>query len=359
MMKPENIAHALRLVFWETTTACNLECIHCRRLDVSQSLSKDDLTTDESLQLIDSIREIGTPILVLSGGEPLVRPDIFDIAKYATNKGLITALATNGTLINDEIALKIKESGIHRVSISIDGADSNIHDNFRGIKGSFAQAINGLNILKSRGIGVQINSTIAKHNAFAIEKIYELAIALGADALHFFMLVPVGCGVNIVQSHQLEAKKYEELLGWIFEKSLENKIQIKATCAPHYFRIMKQKQKQLPPLKKETQDRPKHAMSAITKGCLAGTAVCFISHKGDVFPCGYLPVSAGNIRNEALEDIWNNSSVFIRLRNSKNLTGKCLQCEYHNVCMGCRARAYYQSGDYMAEEPFCIYQPGV
>lgn len=351
-MKPKNNAHALKLVFWETTTACNLECIHCRRLDISQSLSKDDLSTEESLKLIDSIKEIGTLILILSGGEPLVRPDIFDVAKYATDKGLITALATNGTLINDEIAVKIKESGIHRVSISIDGADSTIHDKFRGIEGSFEKAINSFNILKSKGISVQINCTIAKHNAFQIEKIYELALYLGAHALHFFMLVPVGCGVNIAESHKLDAKKYEELLNWIFEKSQENKIQIKATCAPHYFRILRQRAK-----KSGIDVLTKHGMSAMTKGCLAGTSVCFISHKGEVFPCGYLPVSAGNIHNESLKDIWANSPVFNRLRDTKNLTGKCFKCEYHNICMGCRARAYYQYSDYMAEEPYCIYQP--
>lgn len=347
-------ANKLQLVFWETTAGCNLECVHCRRLDVSSQLMKDDLTTQQAFRMIDSIAETGRPILVLSGGEPLFRPDIFEIAEYTTKeKGLICALATNGTLVDARIAEKVKASGIQRVSISLDGADAETHDSFRKLKGSFNRAIEGLNHLKKAGVEVQINSTIARHNAHQAKELYQLALDLGAVALHIFMLVPVGCGVEIADEEMLDPKKYEELLNWFYDVSKENKIQTKATCAPHYFRIMRQRAKE-----EGIKITPKtHGMAAMTKGCLAGSSICFVSHKGQVFPCGYLPVEAGNVLKESFKSIWEKSSVFARLRDTDQLGGKCGICEFKKVCEGCRARAYYETGDYMEEEPYCIYEP--
>jgi len=344
----------LHLVFWETTAGCNLECIHCRRLDISQQLMKDDLTTEQSFRMIDSIAEAGSPILVLSGGEPLFRPDIFQIAKYASGeKGLTCALATNGTLVNAEIAEKIKASGVQRVSISIDGSTAEVHDAFRKIQGSFNRALEGIRHLRRIGMEVQINSTIARHNAHQIKDLYQLALDLEAVALHIFMLVPVGCGVQIAKDQMLTPEKYEELLNWFYDISKENKIQTKATCAPHYFRIMRQRAKE-----EGIKITPKtHGMAAMTKGCLAGSSICFVSHKGEVFPCGYLPVEAGNVLNKPFKEIWESSPVFERLRNPDLLGGKCGVCEYKRVCEGCRARAYYETGDYMEEEPYCIYEP--
>ncbi|HUU50038.1 MAG TPA: radical SAM protein [Nitrospinota bacterium] len=348
-----NVENQLRLIFWETTAGCNLECIHCRRLEVSKKLTKEDLTTKESFALIDSIVEAGNPILVLSGGEPLFRPDIFDIASYAKLKGLVLALATNGTLVNNEIAKKIVDSGIQRVSISIDGANARTHDDFRKLKGSFDIAIKGYKSLKALNMSLQINCTIAKHNVDQLEELFTLAEDLKADALHLFMLVPVGCGVEISEEQMLSPEKYEEVLNWFYERSKKAKIETKVTCAPHYFRIMREKAREV-----GIKITPKtHGMSAMTKGCLAGTAVCFISHKGDVFPCGYLPVSAGNIKKESLKEIWENSKVFEDLRNPGLLEGKCGICEYRKVCEGCRARAYAATKNYLSEEPFCAYQP--
>ncbi len=350
MMNKKNI---LRLVFWETTAGCNLECIHCRRLDVAKELLKDDLSFEESCKMIDNLTELGKPILVLSGGEPLIRPDIFDIAKYAVGKGLTVALASNGTLIDDETAKKIVDSGIRRVSISLDGIGE-VHDNFRKMEGSYDSAVQGMRRLQALGMEVQINSTIAKHNIHQLKEIYQNAIDLRAVALHIFMLVPVGCGVQIAEDQMLEPETYEEALEWFYEISKEKKIETKATCAPHYFRIMRQKAAE-----EGIRITPKtHGMAAMTKGCLAGSAVCFVSHKGEVFPCGYLPVEAGNIRRQNLREIWEKSELFADLRNPELLKGKCGACEYKKVCEGCRARAYYDSGgDYMAEEPYCIYVP--
>ena len=349
----KNVQNQLRLVFWETTAGCNLECIHCRRLDVSTQLAKDDLTTQESYEFIDELIEAGKPILVLSGGEPLFRPDIFDIAKYAVKKGLTVALATNGTLVDEAMAKKIVDAGVSRVSISLDGADAETHDKFRKLKGSFERAIEGFNHLKNAGMSMQVNCTIAKHNENQLHDLYNLAVNLGAVAIHIFMLVPVGCGVEIADDQMLEPEKYEYILNEFYDLSKDAKIQTKATCSPHYFRIMRQRAKE-----EGVTITPKtHGMAAMTKGCLAGTGVCFVSHKGEVFPCGYLPVNAGHVKKQPFKEIWKDSPVFMRLRNTDLLGGKCGECEYKKVCEGCRARAFYETGDYMAEEPYCVYKP--
>lgn len=349
----KNVKNQLRLLFWETTAGCNLECIHCRRLDVSKEIVKEDLTKEEAFAFINSLVETQRPIFVLSGGEPLFRPDIFEIARHAIDCGLTVALATNGTLIDERLAKKIVDTGIQRVSISIDGADAETHDSFRKLPGSFQMAIRGINHLTHLGMEVQVNCTIARHNVEQLKDLYELALKLNAVALHIFMLVPVGCGVQIAEDQMLPAQKYEESLNLFYDLSKNAKIQTKATCAPHYFRIMRERAKQ----EGITVSPKTHGMAAMTKGCLAGTAVCFVSHKGEVFPCGYLPVNAGNVKTQSFAEIWNDSKVFNNLRNPDLLEGKCGICEYKKVCEGCRARAFYQSGNYLAEEPYCIYEP--
>jgi len=352
--------HQLRLLFWETTAGCNLECVHCRRLDVSRELMKNDLTTEESFRFITNLANFAKPILVLSGGEPLFRPDIFDIAAHARHHGLPVALATNGTLITETVAEKIVAAGIRRVAISIDGADETTHDNFRRQPGSLAAALNGFRNLKRLGMSMQINCTITKHNVHQIETLYAMARDLGADALHLFMLVPVGCGVQIAESNMLPADEYERVLNWMFDKSKLGGLHLKATCAPHYFRIYHQRRTEVsaPDSGLRTQDSGHPGMAAMTKGCLAGSAICFVSHTGEVFPCGYLPVSAGNVKRQTMADIWENAAVFHRLRDDSLLEGKCGCCEFKRVCMGCRARAFYETGgNYMAEEPYCIYEP--
>lgn len=343
----------LRIVFWETTAGCNLACVHCRRLDVSKALSKKDLSYLQSLEVIEQIAKVGSPILVLSGGEPLFRPDIFDLARFAKAKGLEVALASNGTMIDEGVAHKIKSSGIRRVAISLDGPNSNVHDGFRGESGAFEKALAGCRAIRKEGVSLQINTTLTKHNEDHRDALYDLALSLGADAFHLFMLVPVGCGLQIAQSHQVDAQKYEEVLNWLYQKSLEKKIHVRATCAPHYFRIIRQEAlKEKRPLQ-----YAKEGMQAMTRGCLAGSSICFISHEGHVFPCGYLPLSSGKVPEKAFEEIWNGSEVFQSLRDPQNLKGKCGACEFQRVCMGCRARAYYESGDFLQEEPFCVYEP--
>jgi len=345
--------------------------------------SKEDLSTEEGFKLIDQIVEFSNPILVLSGGEPLYRRDIFDLATYGINKGLRLSLATNGTLIDSKMADKIRDTGFARVAISLDGGNAATHDKFRAIPGSFNKAVEGIKNLIERGVSAQINTTIAKHNYKELPEILDLALKLGVDALHTFLLVPVGCGVDIAEDQMVSADVYEEILNWFYDQSKLHPIDLKATCAPHYFRvraerILSEKKAGLKPtpfiphgtrLKAGHVDKvtiPKsggtvkastHGLSAMTKGCLAGTGVCFISHKGEVFPCGYLPAKAGDVRKEPFKDIWHFSKVFGNLRNPDLLKGKCGICEFKHICLGCRARAYSATGDYLDEEPFCSYNP--
>jgi AdoMet-dependent heme synthase len=357
-----------RLIFWETTAGCNLRCIHCRRVTLADQLTPQDLSTEEAFRLIDQIAAVGKPVFVLSGGEPLFRPDLYDIARYAADAGLPVALATNGTLIDDEVAGRIKASGVRRVSISFDGADAATHDAFRGLPGSFDAAVRGFRALRAAGLPVQINTTVANHNKTQLEAIRQLARDLDAVGLHLFLLVPVGCGVEIAEEQMINAREYEQVLNWLYDvEQAEPDLQLKATCAPHYFRIMRTRRAQekrsgiersLPAShERQINGHPHGQMHAATKGCLAGTGVCFISHRGEVFPCGYLPVEAGSIRHQPFGDIWQNSGLFAELRDPDRLQGKCGICQFKSLCSGCRARAYGLSGNYLAEEPFCAYEP--
>lgn len=359
---------APRLIFWETTAGCNLRCVHCRRITLADQLTPQDLTTAEAFRLIDEIAAIGKPVFVLSGGEPLFRPDIFEIARYATDAGLPVALATNGTLIDANVARRIKDSGVKRVSISFDGIDATTHDAFRGLPGSFEAAIRGFKALRDVGLPVQINTTVSKHNETQLEGMRELAKDLGAVGLHLFLLVPVGCGMEISDEQMISAQEYERVLNWLYDvEQSEPELQLKATCAPHYFRVMRVRRAEdkrkgiyteLPASHhRQVHGHPNNQMHAATKGCLAGTGVCFVSHRGEVFPCGYLPVEAGNVRREPFGDIWQNSALFNELRNPDLLEGKCGVCQFKSLCSGCRARAYGITGNYLAEEPFCAYEP--
>src|ERR1700747_1293462 len=229
-----------RLVFWEVTKGCNLRCIHCRATATELS-SPTDLPTRTALNIIDQIAAAANPILVLSGGEPLYRSGIFQLARSSTDKGLRVALATNGTLVTKDVARMIVDAGVRRVSISLDGADALTHDSFRGIPGAFEAAVHGLRNLKALGMSVQINTTIARHNAHQLPDVLQLARNLGVDALHTFLLVPVGCGVDIAEEQMVPTDEYERMLNWFYDQSLVGGIELKATCAPHYFRVARQR----------------------------------------------------------------------------------------------------------------------
>jgi len=340
-----------RLIAWEITRRCNLTCIHCRAAALSDSYA-DELSSQECFRLLDDVASFSSPIIILTGGDPLLRPDVFDIAQYATNKGLRVVLSTNGTTITREKARRMVEVGIKRISISLDGSTAESHDRVRDVEGAFAGALRGIDLAKEAGLEIQINTTITKQNLAEIEKIQELAVDLGAASHHIFLLVPTGRGKNLVDQ-ALTAQEYEETLNWFYRRSKEVKLYLKATCAPHYYRIIRQQAKREGrPFNQKT-----FGMEAMTKGCLGGQAFAFISHRGKVQICGYLEVEAGDIREDNFSHIWYNSPLFRAIREVDGYQGRCGRCEYRRVCGGCRARAYAFSGDYLQEDPFCAYQP--
>ncbi len=344
-------ANTIRLVAWETTRRCNLNCKHCRAFAEDHPYD-NELDTKASFKLLDQIREVGTPIIILTGGEPLLRDDIFDIAAYGAKIGLRMVMAPNGTLITPKIAERLKTCGIKRISVSLDGSTPQSHDDFRGLKNAFNDSIRGIKIAKAAGLEFQINTVITKTNLEEIPKILSLAEQLGAVAHHIFLLVPTGRGKYIADS-AIDSKEYEETLNWFYDQQDKTSLQLKATCAPHYYRILRQRAKAEG--KKVTFET--HGLDAVTRGCLAGTGFCFISHVGRVQTCGFLDVTCGDITKQTFKDVWENSTVFNELRDFNNLENKCGICEYKNVCGGCRARAYDATGNYLEEEPLCSYQP--
>lgn len=342
---------ALRLVAWEITRNCNLSCAHCRAA-ATMGPYEGELDTETCLSLLDQIQEVGDPIIILTGGEPLLRPDIFEIARYGTDKGLRMVMAPNGTLLTKDIAKKLVEAGIQRISISLDGSTKTSHDRFRGVEGAYEGALRGIQHAKDAGIEFQINTTITQTNLHEIQDIQNLAVSLGAVAHHIFLLVPTGRGKYIVDQ-AIDAEAYEETLNWFYDQRGKTPLQLKATCAPHYYRILRQRAKE----DGEKVSFQTYGLDAVTRGCLGGIGFCFISHQGIVQPCGFLNLNCGDVKQTPFKDIWYRSEVFLKLRDYDALTGKCGLCEYQKVCGGCRARAYEATGDYMAEEPLCSYNP--
>ena len=341
----------LRLVAWEVTRSCNLACKHCRA-EAHIEPYPGECDTASAKALIDTFPAVGSPIIIFTGGEPLLRPDIFELATYARDKGLRCVMAPNGTLITEENARRIKECGIQRCSISIDGTNTAAHDLFRGVPGSLDASMRGIGFLKKAGVPFQINTTVTKDNLSHFKKIFSLAESLGAAAWHIFLLVPMGRGAELTDQ-VINTDEYEETLNWFYDFRKTSSMHLKATCAPHYYRIMRQRAK--------TDGTPvtpaTFGMDALTRGCLGGTGFCFISHTGVVQPCGYLELDCGNVFETPFPEIWRSTPHFLNFRNKENYKGKCGQCEYHNVCGGCRARAYSLTGDHMAEEPLCSYTP--
>lgn len=352
----------LRLIFWETTRACNLECPHCRACAQSKR-STDELTTDEAKKFIKEAASFAKPIIVFSGGEALLRDDIYELVRYADESGLKPTLATNASLITKDIAGQLKQSGIKLAAVSVYGAGACSHDSFCGKKGAFEKTLAGIKRIKDAGIPLQINTTITKRNLAEIEKIGSLALTQGAVSYHIFYLVPVGRG-KAIEGDEITAEEYEASFNRLYDFKSNSSLHVKATCAPHYYRVARQRDVQAkacdacqPFVRKAESDSPKSAFHEMTKGCLAGQGVCFVSYKGEVFGCGYLPVKAGDLRKDEFKTIWFESGLFKTLRDDSKLKGRCGFCEFKKVCGGCRARAYSATGDFLSEEPYCVYQP--
>jgi heme b synthase len=341
-------------IAWEITRRCNLRCVHCRSSSETEALDHPDFLTGEAFRVIDDISGYATPVVVLSGGEPLLRKDVFDIAQYGTEKGLRMCLATNGTLVDDEACVKIRESGIKIVSLSLDGSSEKAHDDFRGQKGAFAGTVNAARLFRRHSIEFIINSSFTRRNQEQIQKVYGIAKELGATAWYMFMIVPTGRGKEIMDE-LISKEDYEEILEWHYQMEKdEHDMLVRPTCAPHYYRIVLQKAKEEGVA---FERRTLKFSTGGSKGCIAGQLICLINVDGDVLPCSYFPKSAGNIRTQPFREIWENSELFRALRDFKGYKNRCGSCEYLNVCGGCRARAYSIYGDYLEEEPFCSYMP--
>jgi len=357
------VPDTLRIVAWEVTRRCNLACLHCRASSLHGPY-QGELATEECFQLLDDIASFSHPLIILTGGEPLLREDIYDIARYGSQKGLRMVLATNGTLLTENMVERMHHSHIRRISISIDGHDKESHDAFRGVAGAFDEAMRGLEILKKKDMEFQINTTITRQNMAQLESILDLSVRLGAAAHHIFLLVPTGRGKEL-RDQSISPEDYEKILEWFYQKSLTTPIQLKATCAPHYFRVAHQKgggkRKEAAvslahPARPSPGGHPAGLHTA-TRGCMGGSSFCFISHTGQVQPCGYLEIDCGQIREKPFAEIWNHSSVFEDLRDLNRYKGKCRRCPYIRFCGGCRARAFELTGDYLSQEPLCYYEP--
>jgi radical SAM protein with 4Fe4S-binding SPASM domain len=315
------------IVAWESTAACNLACSYCRA-GASPRPDPDELSTKEALSFFNSIAPL-RPMLILSGGEPLLRPDIFLLARHAVSLGMRVSLASNGTLITPQLADEIASSGISRISISLDAAKPQAHDQIRG-RGSFDRAMQAIACLKGR-VDFQINHTITGRMKSDIPAMFHLAEETGARALHFFFLVATGRGKD---EEQLSGKEQENILQQIDRERDKSSLEVQVTCAPQYARMAG-------PGKRRG------------GGCLAGRSFVFVSRRGEVYPCGYLPLKVGSIRESNFVDIWNSSPELLALRE-RELKGKCGRCRYAEICGGCRARSYALSGDFLGPDPSCL-----
>ncbi len=324
------------IISWNTTNQCNMFCDHCYR--EAGAMAEEELNTAEGKALLDEIKKAGFKIMIFSGGEPFMRPDIFELVEYSKKLGLITVFGTNGTYITPEVANKLKQLGVDGVGISLDSLDKEKHDHLRKLKGAWDGAVAGMKNLRAAGVPFQIHTTLMDWNWNEAEAITDFAVNIGAKAHHFFFLVPTGRARNI-EEESLRAEQYEEILTRIMKKQQEVDIEIKPTCAPQFMRIAKQMGMNL----------------RFGRGCLAGTSYCIIGPKGKVQPCAYMEMEVGNVRETPFSEIWTDSEVFKTLR-TLDYKGGCGACGFKKICGGCRARAaYYNNGDYMAEEPWCLY----
>jgi putative heme d1 biosynthesis radical SAM protein NirJ2 len=323
---------------WNVTNQCNMLCEHCYR-DAGTRL-EDELSTEEGKKLIREIKAAGFQMMIFSGGEPLMRKDLFELGSYASSLGLRPVLGTNGTLIDREAAQNLKEAGFLAAGISIDSLDPLKNDSFRKLEGAFNRTLEGIENLKTVGIGFQIHTTVMDWNVGELENIADFTAQIGARAYHVFFLVPTGRAVNI-EEEALRVAEYEKTLARLMEKQKQMEIEIKPTCAPQFIRVADKKGLNL----------------RFSKGCLAGVSYCIINPRGFVQPCAYLEMSLGNVRERPFDQIWRENQVLNELR-TMDYKGKCGICDYREKCGGCRARAFlYSKGDYMAEDEWCLYRP--
>jgi radical SAM protein with 4Fe4S-binding SPASM domain len=340
---------------WNVTRECNMKCSHCY-INATEKKLSNELTTAEGKNLMDQIAQVSKPLLILSGGEPLLRSDIYELIHYGASKGLKIGLGSNGSLIDDAAAAKLKAAGIATVSISLDSHIPAQHDDFRGVTGAWEKAVSACKALRKNNVLVQVNTTLTQQNYSQIDDIMSLSEEIGVENFHLFFLVPTGRGAKLAD---ISPQKYEDMISNTFAKVAKHSLNVRPSCAPQFMRIAKGMGLD---------------MRQWVRGCLAGLYYCRVYPNGDVTPCPYLPIKLGNVREKNFKEIWFNSLIFKALRDPNSLKGKCGACEYRSLCGGCRARAYGLSSDfidycgdlhepselksdYLAEDPWCVYQP--
>lgn len=368
------------MVIWETTNACDLACKHCR----AEAIAQNDplgLTTDEGKRLLDQIESFGKPrpLVILTGGDPFKRADIFELVRYGTEIGLPIAVSPSGTpLLNKENLLRLKEAGAKAISLSIDGSYPSIHDAFRQVPGSFDLTINGWQAAREIGLKLQVNTTVTRYNLYDLPNIFRLVQDLGLMTWSLFFLVPTGRGKA---EDEISPAEYEDVMNWLYDAS--KLISAKTTEGHHFKRVVLQRtlldEKGIDPVEimglgstyerlmshfkqvanfENTEMVEEDRMRRTPMHINAANGFVFISRRGEVFPSGFMPIHAGNVREQSLVDIYRDAPLFVNLRDASQLGGKCGRCEFKQICGGSRSRAYAVAGNPFAEEPFCEYEPG-
>jgi AdoMet-dependent heme synthase len=349
-----NFDDAPFLVIWEVTQACDLACVHCRASAQSER-HYDELTTEEGFALLRQIRSFGDPLLVFTGGDPLKRPDLFNLMNYAVSIGLRTTVTPSATpLLTAEAIRKMKDSGIARMAVSLDGPDAETHDHFRGVPGTFDRAMEALRVAQEIGLETQINTTVTRYNIDKLQGIAEILRDYGCKLWSVFFLIPTG---RAQTSDDLTAEEYERVFGILYETSKNMPFDVKTTEAQFYRRYVAQRRKAEGAPVRFFAPGPVKEVIQRSGGINDGKGFVFVSHRGDVYPSGFLPKSGGNVRQDSLPNIYRNAPMFKELRNPSGFEGKCGYCEYRNLCGGSRARAYALTGDYLNHDPRCVYQP--
>ena len=344
-------------IAWELTRACAFACRHCRA-EAQPKRNPDELTTEEAFRLIDQIKEFGDPILVVTGGDPMMRRDLFDILAYASGQGLRTSLTPTTTrLVTVERLRQVKEAGVRRVAVSIDGPSAEAHDAFRGFKGSFDMALKIARAVGEAGLSLQVNTTVSRYNVDRLDEFIELVSSLNAVQWSLFFLVPTG---RALFGDMISPEQHERVFNWLYGLSGKAPFDIKSTAAPAYRRVVIQQAMENGASSGALAGagyRYEDGLNRPVQGVNDGKGFCFISHVGDVCPSGFLPLPAGNVRERSVVDIYRNSRLFRELRDPALLTGKCSGCRFREVCGGSRARSYAVTGDHLASDPSCVYEP--
>ena len=346
-----NFDQSPMLVIWEVTQACDLACVHCRASAQSER-NPLELTTVQGYRLLDEIRSFGEPLMVFTGGDPLKRPDLLDLIRYAVKIGLRTNVTPSATpLLTAEAIDGFKAAGVARMAISLDGPDAASHDDFRGIPGTFGRAMSALRHARDIGLDTQLQTTVTRRNMGRLAEMAELAKEVRTRMWSLFFLIVTG---RALENDDLQAAEYEKVFEFMYELSKTAPFGVKTTEAMHYRRYIAQR------MKAEhgaAENENAKGVAFRTAGVSDGKGFVFVSHLGEIYPSGFLPVSGGNVLRDSLMYVYRNSPLFKSLRDTGQREGKCGVCEYRNVCGGSRSRAYASTGNYLGEDPNCVYQP--